>query len=152
LPAAERGDAMPVFVDAFPLDRVIHIVVRGRVTIEEVRECVEKLKDPKIRGFAKLVDVTGGAALMSGDEVRRLGDSLRGPPDAPLRGPLAFLVGSDREGFAEVFAQTTQGDRPIALFESLHEARKWLAEHRDDRPGHSLRPSDGGEKRAGQSG
>jgi hypothetical protein len=33
----------------------------------------------------------------------------------------------ERIGFANVFADVTQGERPIKLFRSLHEARAWLA-------------------------
>jgi hypothetical protein len=128
---------MPIFVDISPLDRVIHIVARGRATVEDVSECVEKLKDPKIRGYAKLVDVTGVVSMMSAAEVWDFAASLRGPLDAPLRGPLAFLVDPDRPGFAEVFSDASKDDRPIALFKSLRDAREWLAANLLDRPGHT---------------
>lgn len=128
---------MPIYVDISPLDRVIHIVARGQATVEEIGECVEKLKDPKIRGYAKLVDVTGVVSLMTAEQVWALAASLRGPADAPLRGPLAFLVNPDRPGFAEMFSDASRGDRPIAIFESLHDARNWLSGNLVDRPGNA---------------
>lgn len=33
-------------------------------------------------------------------------------------------------GFADSFAQATAGDRPVQLFRSLHDARKWMKEAR----------------------
>jgi hypothetical protein len=39
---------------------------------------------------------------------------------------VAFVINPDRIGFANVFADVTQGERPIQLFRSLHEARAWL--------------------------
>ncbi len=126
---------MPIYVDVSALDRAIHIVARGRATVDEISECVGKLKDPKIRGYAKLVDVTGVTSMMTAAEVWELAASLRGPADASPRGPLAFLVDPDRPGFAEVFSDASRGDRPIALFKSLRDAREWLAGNLLDRPG-----------------
>ena len=127
--------AMPIYVDVSALDRAIHIVARGRATVEEIGECVGKLKDPKIRGYAKLVDVTGVTSMMTAAEVWELAASLRRPADASPPGPLAFLVDPDRPGFAEVFSDASRGDRPIALFKSLRDAREWLAGNLLDRPG-----------------
>ena len=43
-----------------------------------------------------------------------------------LNPPVAFVINPDRIGFANVFADVTQGERPIQLFRNLHEARTWL--------------------------
>jgi len=130
---------MPIYVDISALDRAIHIVARGRATAEDISECVEKLKDPKIRGYAKLVDVTGVVSTMTAAEVWDLAASLRGPADAPVRGPLAFLVDPARPGFAELFSDASREDRPIALFRSLRDAREWLVGNRLNQP---ARPSE----------
>ena len=47
-----------------------------------------------------------------------------------MRGPVAFIVRPDDEGFAKAFAGITEGDRPVRLFHSLHQARRWLEELR----------------------
>ena len=49
---------------------------------------------------------------------------------------MAFVINPDRIGFADVFADVTQGERPIQLFRSLHEARARL-----DRPRRAVRAS-----------
>ncbi|WP_422011452.1 hypothetical protein [Reyranella sp.] len=126
---------MPIYTDVIALDRVILIVARGTVTADEIVECIEKLKAPRIRGYAKIVDVTGSSSEVTREQVERLAGALRGGADAPRRGPLAFVVDVARQGFAEFFADATGNDRPVELFKSLHEARRWLVENRIEMPG-----------------
>jgi hypothetical protein len=54
------------------------------------------------------------------------------------------VINPNRKGFADAFAEVTKGERPIMLFTSLHEARKWLldggAHAGAARPGSALGP------------
>jgi hypothetical protein len=59
---------------------------------------------------------------------------LRGAPGDTSRGPVAFVINPDRIGFANVFADVTQGERPLQLFRSLHEGRAWLERTRQGLP------------------
>lgn len=126
---------MPIHVDISALNRTILIVARGHVSDDEIIGSIEKMKAPAIRGYAKIVDVTGSTSFTTREKVSGIAKALRGGPDATPRGPLAFVVDPEREGFAEVFAEATGDDRPIKLFESLHEARRWLAENLVEIPG-----------------
>ena len=50
-------------------------------------------------------------------------------PRAAQRGPVAFVVDGKRgDTVRELAAFTEEGERPIRVFTSLHEARKWLDE------------------------
>ncbi|WP_425064405.1 hypothetical protein [Reyranella sp.] len=133
---------MPIYMDVFPLERSILIVARGQVSVEEILDCIGKLKAPKIRGYAKIVDVTGSTSEVTLEQVDRITGLLRCQPEGPLRGPLAFVVDPARKGFADMFADATRGDRPISLFGSLHEARKWLSDNLIELPG---RPAQNGQ-------
>ncbi|MGQ3310737.1 hypothetical protein, partial [Reyranella sp.] len=73
---------MPIYTDVIALDRVILVVARGPVTGDEIVECIEKLKAPQIRGYAKIVDVTGASSEVTREQVERLAGALRGGPDA----------------------------------------------------------------------
>lgn len=117
---------MPLYMDVSPLERTVVIVARGDIADHEILECIEKLKPLEIRGYAKIVDVTAASSSMSRGHVDRIAITLRGPSNAPRRGPLAFVVDPKRKGFAEFFTDATRGDRPVQLFASLHEARRWL--------------------------
>jgi len=62
---------------------------------------------------------------------------LRGDSGAG-RGPVAFVINPNRVEFAHAFADATKGDRPVKLFRSLRDARKWLLEQPNVGPAISL--------------
>jgi hypothetical protein len=118
-------------MDILRLDRLVVIVARGHVTAEEIAKNTKTLIAADVPGFAKIIDVAGSASDLTREQVQRIADMLRGGPDSPSRGPVAFVVNPARQGFAEAFAEVTQGDRPIELFTSLHAARRWLKQAKD---------------------
>lgn len=126
---------MPIHMNVCAISRSILIVARGQVSVDEIIECIRKLKPPEIRGYAKIVDVTCSTSDVTREQVNLIAAPLRAGTDTHLRGPLAFVVDRERQGFAEVFADVTSCDRPIALFGSLHDARRWLADNLVERPG-----------------
>lgn len=126
---------MPIHMNVCALNRTILIVARGHISDKEFLASIEKMKPAELRGYAKIVDVTGSTASVTPEKVSNIATALRSGPDVSPRGPIAFVVDPEREGFAELFAQATRNDRPINLFESLHEARRWLAENLVEIPG-----------------
>lgn len=117
---------MPIYTDIVPLERVVVIVSRGFVSASEIADTTRKIVDANVPGYAKIIDVTGSASNLTRDQVNAMAAKLRGGPDTGARGPVAFVVDPSRNGFADSFAEATGTDRPIRLFRSLHEARKWL--------------------------
>jgi enhancing lycopene biosynthesis protein 2 len=107
---------------------MVVIVARGHVTAEEIAENTRVLVEANVPSFAKIIDVTGSASSLAREQVERIAALLRGGSEGPTRGPVAFVVNPQRSGFAEAFAEVTQGERPIELFTSLHAARRWLRE------------------------
>ena len=53
---------------------------------------------------------------------------LRMSAGGEARGPVACIIDPDRVDFAHSFAEVSKSDRPIKLFTSLHEARRWIAQ------------------------
>ena len=117
---------MPVRLDISPLHRLVVIVARGRVTAEDIAAIKQQIADAKARAFAKIIDVSQGRSELTLEQVRRVADLLHGASDEASRGPVAFVIDPDRVDFPAKFADVTQGERPIQLFRSLHEARAWL--------------------------
>jgi hypothetical protein len=128
---------MPIYMNVIPLDRVVVIVARGHVSADEIAENTRALIAANVPGYAKIIDVTGSASNLTEDQVNGIAAMLRGGPEAG-RGPVAFVVDPARAGFADRFAHATQDERPIQLFRSLHDARKWLKEN-TLRGGHTSR-------------
>lgn len=120
---------MPIYIDVSPLERVVVIVARGPVTGEEIAETARKLIAHSVPEYAKIIDVTGAASDLTKEQVNGMAAMLRSGRDAVARGPVAFVVDPARTAFAGSFAEATEVDRPIRLFRSLHEARKWLKEN-----------------------
>ena len=120
---------MPIYMDIVPLDRVVVIVARGHVSADEISQSIKKLVEANVPGYAKIIDVTGAASDMTPERVNGMAAALRSGRGAVVRGSVAFVIDPARQGFADNFAEATEGDRPIRLFRSLHEARKWLKEN-----------------------
>ena len=117
---------MPIHLDISRLNRLLVIVARGKVSQDDVRDLVAKMVEANVRHFSKIIDVSSSSIAMNREDVERMAVTLRGEPGAAARGPIAFVVNPEGEGFADLFAAATQGDRPVRLFRSLHDARKLL--------------------------
>ena len=117
---------MPIHLDISRLNRLLVIVARGKVSQDDVRDLVAKMVEANVRHFSKIIDVSSSSIDMNREDVERMAVTLRAEPGAAARGPIAFVVNPEAEGFADLFAAATQGDRPVRLFRSLHDARKWL--------------------------
>ena len=125
---------MPVHMDTSPLHRLVVIVARGHIAAEEIAATTRQLVEANVPAYAKIIDVSQATSELTREQVQKVADLLRGAPDDTSRGPVAFVINPDRIGFANVFADVTQGERPIQLFRSLHEARAWLERARQGLP------------------
>jgi len=119
---------MPIHLEISRLNRLLVIVARGQVMPDEVRDLVQQMVDNDIRHFSKIIDVSGSSIDMSREQVEAMALALRAEKGAAARGPIAFVIHPEREGFADLFADATKADRPVRLFRSLHDARRWLRE------------------------
>jgi hypothetical protein len=125
---------MPLHMDISPLHRLVVIVARGHITAEEIAATKRQIVEANVREYAKIIDVSQGKSELTREQVQKVADLLRGAPADKSRGPVAFVINPDRIGFANMFADVTQGERPIQLFRSLHEARAWLDRSRQGLP------------------
>ena len=119
---------MPIHLEISRLNRLLVIVARGQVTPDEVRDLVRQMVDNDVRHFSKIIDVSGSSIDMGREQVEAMAVALRAEKGAAARGPIAFVIHPEREGFAGLFADATRSDRPVRLFRSLHDARRWLLE------------------------
>jgi hypothetical protein len=113
-------------MDISPINRLVVIVAQGHITAEEIGATTKVLVEADVAGYAKIIDVSQAKSELTREQVEKVAGLLRGPPGDMSRGPVAFVINPDRIGFANVFADVTQGERPIRLFRSIHDARAWL--------------------------
>ena len=116
---------MPISLDISPLNRVVVIAAQGHITPEEIGRLAQDLVEANVSHYGKIIDVTMSTSNLTKKQVERIAAMLRGEPSS-RRGPVAFVMTPDIAGFANVFAEVTQDERPIRLFHSLRDARKWL--------------------------
>ena len=103
---------MPIHIDFFHPNRLAIIVARGEVTMTDVGEAARTMLESN---------------AMKNESLEKLAAMMRSAPNATKRGPLAIIVGDDdKAGRAEEFAALTASERPVKVFRSLHEARRWL--------------------------
>ena len=95
---------MPIHMEIMQLERLVVMVARGHVTADEIAENTKALLAADVPGFAKIIDVAGSASNLTREHVERIAALLRGGPDSPSRGAVAFVVNSARKEFAEAFA------------------------------------------------
>lgn len=117
---------MPIYMEISRLHRTVTIVARGRIDAEEIRGMAQKLAEAKVRPFAKIVEVAGASTYFAPEQIVRLAEFLRGA-SSEKRGPVAFVIDPEHTAFPRAFAAQTQGEGPIRLFQSLREARDWVA-------------------------
>lgn len=118
---------MPIHVDFFHPSRLLIVVVRGTFTTDEVRSALQQVLASDILHYRKIIDIASPTSPLSRADVEAMAKLVLAQRTEKPRGPLAFVVspGQAAEN-AEVFVKLTEAERPVKVFHSLHEARKWL--------------------------
>jgi hypothetical protein len=120
---------MPIHIDVFHPNRIVVIVARGTITPEDVTETVRAFIEKGAVHYRKIIDVSMASADMDMERLKAIANLIRSGARAQTRGPLAFVVDKGGNEWAHVFAEMTEKERPVKVFTSLHEARKWLDEN-----------------------
>ena len=120
---------MPIHVRISHHDRLVIAVAHGTVTAEEFQNAVREFLEQGALHYRKLIDVAAANSDADMTRLKALLVGMRNIPQAAQRGPLAFVVDGKRgEVVRELATETEDGERPVRVFTSLHEARKWLDE------------------------
>ena len=119
---------MPIHMDIARLERTVIIVARGHVSPEDIQQVIRQIAEANVRPFGKIIDMTNAMSGIAPEQVLPIAELLRGRPEEK-RGPVALVVDADNKRFADNFAAETKEDRPLKLFRSLHEARRWLGQN-----------------------
>ena len=124
---------MPIYLDIDRLDHVVMIVAHGDIGDDDIRKAAQDLIAADVVAFAKIIDTSASATHETAEQVAAIVRLMREGPGSERRGPVACVIDARRPGFAETFAEQSAGDRPIRLFTSLREARRWATETMKER-------------------
>ena len=117
---------MPFKVDIFPPDRMVVAVARGEISLADLMMLVKELIDSGTLPYCKIIDITSATSAIGKDELESIAERLRSVPVLKPRGPLAIVADSNRGELGRLFMSLTSDERPVQVFRSIHEARKWL--------------------------
>ena len=125
---------MPIHLDFFHPNRIVVAVIRGTVTAEDITGVVQQFLETGALHYRKIIDVSSGNSPIDEKGLETLAALARANPHAGSRGPLAFVVDPARGEVVEKFVKLTEGERPVKIFRSIHDARKWLDENSSIEP------------------
>lgn len=120
---------MPIHVRISHHDRLVVAVGHGTISADEFQGAVREFLEQGALHYRKIIDVAAANTDADMDRLKALLTFMRGVPKAEQRGPLAFVVDAGRGDMVrDLVSVTAEGERPIRVFTSLHEARRWLDE------------------------
>lgn len=122
---------MPIHIDFNHSDRLAVAVIRGSVSVDDVRGAIVQFMAAEARSYRKIIDIDSPDTPLEGTTtIEDIAKIIMNRPSTGPRGPLAFVVGAGQAADnAEMYAKLTAGGRPIKVFDSRDEARKWLDEN-----------------------
>jgi hypothetical protein len=117
---------MPIIMEVFHPDRLVIGVGRGEVTMVEYGKFLGDIIQGGMLHYRKIIDVTGVTSSNVGkDELLAFDERFKGY-SRERRGPLAIVADPYRHEVADAFQALTSKDRPVEVFRSVRDARKWL--------------------------
>lgn len=120
---------MPIQLEIFHPDRILVGVGRGNITLQEYGEFIAEVVKANLMHYRKIIDATGAeSTTIDKDILLALDEQMRNLSKGRPRGPLALVVDRKRGDLARTFKALSSPDRPVEVFGSIHDARKWLRE------------------------
>ncbi len=120
---------MPIQLEIFHPDRILVGIGRGNITLKEYGEFVAEVVKANLMHYRKIIDATGAdSTTIDKDVLLAFDEQMRSLSKGRPRGPLALVVDRKRGDLARTFKALSSPDRPVEVFGSIHDARKWLRE------------------------
>jgi hypothetical protein len=119
---------MPIRLEVFHPDRVAVAIATGDVTLDEFRDFVIEMVKAGLLHYRKIFDVTlANSTVIGNDQLVAMDNLLRSAgQNAKGRGPVAIVSGRERMDMANTFKVLANPDRPVEVFASIFEARRWV--------------------------
>lgn len=109
-------------------ERLIVGVTGGVLTLKDLLAFWREVENNKAVSYRKIVDTVGGTPMLSAADIEAFHEKLAALPAHVHSGPLALVTSHEHEEVARLFSELTSDRRPVKVFHSIHEARKWLKE------------------------
>ncbi len=90
---------------------------------------MKQIIDADVLHYRKIIDITTATSSIGEQELQAMAERLRAVPVLKPRGPLAIVADHQRGELGRLFMSMTSAERPVQVFRSIHEARRWLLEN-----------------------
>jgi hypothetical protein len=122
---------MPLRLEVFPPDRILIGVATGKVTLQEFRDFLVEVVKSGVLHYRKIIDVSLATSNVIGkDELLAMDKMLNSVAGTNRgRGPLAIVTDPSRDENAQnaqIFKELAAKDRPVEVFQSIYQARRWV--------------------------
>ena len=117
---------MPIRLDVFPPDRLVIGVATDRITVADLVDFLRQMQEGQLHRFRKIIDIANAEPDITPDELARFSEGLRAALKDTPRGAMAIVAHDKTSELARLFSSVTGDGRPVDVFRSIHEARKWL--------------------------
>jgi hypothetical protein len=129
---------MPLHFKIDHIRRFVDVEGRGEVALPDVLDYFDALVTDNGMPYRKLLDFRDVIPKLTDDDVMVLGARVSAYAELGPRGPIAIVSTNDETDlFIRRFMNLCGAKRPMRLFSSMDEARRWLSETPEapDRPG-----------------
>ena len=117
---------MPIRLTAHPPDRLVIGVATDTITVADLIGFLREISEGELHRFRKIIDITGARPEITPEELTTFSEGLRAALKDTPRGAMAIVADEKLDHLARLFSGVTGEERPVNVFRSIHEARKWL--------------------------
>jgi hypothetical protein len=108
-------------------ERLVVATTDGVVTLQDIEAYLDALVVAEAMPYAKLFDATDVDPQATDHDVMMLGARMRAYVATWPGGPLAFVVTTRvARDFVDRFLNLAAASRPVNIFQTVDEARRWL--------------------------
>jgi hypothetical protein len=109
-------------------ERLVTVLGEENIVLQDVERYLDDVVVSDALPYAKLFDLGTAIWALSDTEMLVLGARIRAYPSIGKFGPLAIIAASDVQYVhAQMFETLADVDRPLRIFRTRDDARKWLA-------------------------
>jgi len=118
---------VPLHIDIGHGQRLVHTRAEGLVGLDEILDYFDRVAVADAMPYAKFFDASKARFSISDDDMMVLGARVSAYASMEPRGPVALIVGSDEDYIlGKRFANLGGARRPLQVFQTVDDARKWL--------------------------
>lgn len=120
---------MPLHWKISPLEHLVVCIADGAVSLADIGAHLDALDKGRALSFQKIFVATTGTSALSKADNHALANQIAALKRRSPLGPMAIVAGVSRnDKLADVFKTLARIDRPLRMFGTIHEARRWLSQ------------------------